>query len=487
VNDLERRLLASPSLPTLPSVAQRILELFQGDAELTELANLLQAEPAISGRVMQLVNSGLYRLSRQVLTLREAVLYLGFNTVRSVALSFSLLSAFQRKGRGEKLLELLWRISLMRALAARQLAAKIGRWEPEEAFLSGLMSETGALLLYQALPEYRTLLERFERGEGELIELESHGFETDHGRMAVLLLESWNFAPRLLDPIRSSFGLLEPGSESEEVRRRGRILRGGELAARCLLVEGFQSQLPWLPRRLSHVCGLADDLTAEIAEGLPAQFQKTAQLFEIAHERQLDYEELLQRANQALTRQAVAAEQGAVELATRVAETGGREAAADRDEVTGSLSREAFDRLLEAFHRQARRTRRPIGLLVIAIENWKALQESGAAHAHEVLAGLASRVARMIRSTDPNARVAEHQLAVLTPGCAAKDLSIVAERIRLGLDGEPVGGRTLDLAFGLAAAHPHHDQSDPGGFLRAALGAVERAARSPERMSMASA
>ncbi len=486
MNELERKLLASPSLPTLPSVARRILELFQdSNAELTELANMLQAEPAVSARVMQLVNSGLYHLSREVASLREAVLYLGLNTVRSVALSFSLLSAFQRKGRGEKLLELLWRVSLMRALASRQLATRLGGWDPEEAFLTGLMSSCGALLLYQALPRYREVLERFERGESELIELETSSLETDHGRMAALLLESWHFAPRMLDPIRSCFGLLEPAKESEELRRRGRILRAADLSACGLIVEGFQAQLPWLPRRLSHLTALSDEATADVIRVLPEQFRRAAQVFDIPYDMQLGYEELLTRANRALTQHAVSAERGVQELATRMAEATRKDDDLELDDVTGTLSRGSFERLLEAFHRQARKTRKPIGLVVVGIENWKSIEtKAGPAHAHEVLAGVAHRVAGMIRRTDPNARVSEHQLAVLALGCAPKDLAIVAERILLGLEGAS-NGTALEFAVGLAAAHPHHDGSDPAGFFRSALSAAERAAHQPERMAMA--
>ena len=77
MSDLERKLMQSRELPTLPEVAQRILELL-GDAraEASQVTSIFADDPDLSADVVRLVNSPMYGLAREVGSLREAVLYL---------------------------------------------------------------------------------------------------------------------------------------------------------------------------------------------------------------------------------------------------------------------------------------------------------------------------------------------------------------------------------------------------------------------------
>ncbi|MEE8556550.1 MAG: HDOD domain-containing protein, partial [Myxococcota bacterium] len=130
MNEFERQLIESPRLPTLPGVAQRVLELCnQDNGDLIELADTISYDPSVTTRVLRLINSAMYGLAREIISIREAVLYLGFNAVRSVALSFSLVRSLH----GEESEELrgVWHTSLMNALAARRLAHEMGGWDEE--------------------------------------------------------------------------------------------------------------------------------------------------------------------------------------------------------------------------------------------------------------------------------------------------------------------------------------------------------------------
>ena len=91
-----KRIMESPQLPTLPAVAVRVLELTsRRDVELGEIAKAVEHDPAIATRVLKTVNSSFYGLTRRVGSIRQALAYLGLETVKGLVLGFSLARVFK--------------------------------------------------------------------------------------------------------------------------------------------------------------------------------------------------------------------------------------------------------------------------------------------------------------------------------------------------------------------------------------------------------
>ena len=85
------RVLSCPRLPTLPAVAIQVLELSSdADVRLSDLAYVIQNDQALASKVLRTVNSSDYGLSTPRPTISRAIAYLGLNTVRTLALSFTL-------------------------------------------------------------------------------------------------------------------------------------------------------------------------------------------------------------------------------------------------------------------------------------------------------------------------------------------------------------------------------------------------------------
>ncbi len=349
MNELERKLVRSPSVPTIPMVAQKLLELLnRRDVELAQLADLISVDPGLTMKVTRLINSPLYGLVREMTSLRDAVVYLGMNAVRSVALSFSFLSAFPCGSKAGDRLNGLWRTSLMNGLAARRLASEVGGWDVEEAFLAGLVADAGTLLMYRAIPEYPKLVDSFYAGEADLLELEQQHLETTHPVLGSYLLEAWNFPKHLIELIKFHHDptLVEGDSEMEQ---RARVLYASWLCARALTVPGFTDKISSLEQRVSGVLGVPVVVARGIAAELPNELRGTASLFEVPVDEQRSYDELLDEANQTLSRIALEADQSARDLAGALAV--GRTAFRDvpdlaaepgtRDAETGLLSRPA--------------------------------------------------------------------------------------------------------------------------------------------------
>lgn len=498
MNALERRLVQSPTLPTIPRVAQRLLQVLEGEEiDLAELAELISLDPGLSVRVIRLINSPMYGLSREIVSLRDAVLYLGLSSVRSVALSFSFLSAFSKGPEEDERVHQLWHTSLMNALATRRLAAEIGGWDPEEAFLTGLVTHCGVVMMLRGVAEYAPLLDRFLAGELDLIELERRHLETTHPRLGSLLLEAWRFPTHICETVarhHDETALRDEGPAGI----RTRTLLAAWMCARDLTVAGFSERTPSLEHRVSSLLGIPVVVARDVVSELPAELRETAGLFDIAVEEQLTYPELLTLANESLSRLALEAEQSARELADVLAI--GRNAFKDigdpeptpesRDAETGLLSTQAFERLLQAFQRRAREIRRPIGVMLLKVDSFKSLVERrGREIALEVLARIGDRIGQLTRGTDHRARLAEDEIALVVPGCSGSNLVRVAERIRFGVEDRAldtsVGPLCAQLVLGLAVTQPHKDAMDAGTLIRFAISAAERAALTSDRLFLA--
>jgi len=492
VSDLERKLMQSQELPTLPEVAQRILELL-GDAraDASQVASIFADDPDLAADVVRLVNSPMYGLARQVASLREAVLYLGERAVCDLALTFACARSLRSSGVPDTLAPM-WHYSLMNALAARRLANEVGGWEAEEALLAGLVSDCGALLLYHRVPDYPYLLACFYEGESDLLELERSGLESDHMRISSLLLERWSFPAhlRLIVASHHEPSNLPPGSQGELCAR---ILTAAWLCTRALSVPGFVAATSVLDQHVATLLGISTTVVRAIASELPDELRETAELFDIPADAQRSYAELAEQASIDVNDLARSARATAVRSAdgdnlevsdfAEIREQLGEHVAVD--DRTGLLTRPSFDLLLGAFHRHARQMHLPVGLLVLEVEDLKEIEERVGSNASEsLMAALRARMVKLLRKTDTIARFGDAQLAVLAPGCPPHALKNAAQRLLAAVEGAPVeaGGQLVAcrISIGLATTTPDRDGVDPRALVSLASSALDQARASSE-------
>jgi diguanylate cyclase (GGDEF)-like protein len=495
MNEFERQLIGSRSLPTLPAVAQRILEVCSRDeSDLIDLSNTISYDPAIATRVLRLINSPAYGLCREVVSMREAVLYLGFNAVRSVALSFSFIHSFKGPdGPSAQGFNELWRTSLASGLAARRLAQELGGWDGEEAFLSGLIADCGTLLMYKKVPEYPSLVARFRQGEADLLELERANLPTDHMKIGAHLLERWSFPAHFWTVIGAHHDARRLAADSS-LELRVRVLNSAWLCARAVTVPGFGGDILRLDHRVARLLGLPVTVVRAIASELPDEILEVANVFDIPAGQQLSFEELIEQANENLSEIALDAERALSRVESeqsdydRVLFTNLRAELASSlstDGQSGLLSSESFETVLDAFHNRAREARSALGVMIIEVDN---LKELGAESLGEALGQIRERIEDQTRPSDVSARVSDHQVVVLMPGCSTLDLEHVAERVRVALEGRPLALDGTEIAcpvsIGMVATNPHVDSVDVGAFLRLAWSALDRAHGTPERIAV---
>lgn len=196
--EVERRLELAQSLPTLPSVAVRIVRLGQQpEVEAAEIGRLISHDPALTARILRAANSGFYSQRRRVDNLRQAIMALGINASITLALSFTLTRTLPECAVDPPDGLRFWRRALMTAAASRCIGDQLGRVNSEELMLAGLLQDLGMLVLDAAWPEQYPQLLRHHPEHERLRLAERELLGTDHGEVGEWLMSRWQL-PRYL-------------------------------------------------------------------------------------------------------------------------------------------------------------------------------------------------------------------------------------------------------------------------------------------------
>ncbi len=152
-----RKIRNPGTLPSLPAILVRLLEACEKeDSSLLEIAALIGQDPALAGKVLQLVNSAAFGLQRTFTSVDQAVVYLGAASIKNIAVTSSVHQVFDRqrlRGVAPTLLAEFWWQSLLTATLARRIAVQSAACNPDEAYLAGFLLDIGKLALLNLCPE----------------------------------------------------------------------------------------------------------------------------------------------------------------------------------------------------------------------------------------------------------------------------------------------------------------------------------------------
>lgn len=240
---IERLVENARQLHSLPAVAMEVLELTNNPVvDAQALKKCIERDPALTGKLLRVVNSSLFGLAREVSDLNQALALLGTKPLKLLVLGFSLPSGLF--GRVDaSVLERYWRHSLTKAVAAREISQTIWNRSGDDVFIAGLLQDIGEMILIEELGRpYVAILEKSFCGGAELrrLEIEAMGFE--HTELTSRLLEHWNLPSTLVRSVRRQVDAAELAAMSPAEKAERRILHLAELTAR-LLADGDTSVL----------------------------------------------------------------------------------------------------------------------------------------------------------------------------------------------------------------------------------------------------
>ena len=193
------------SLKPLPnSVTRTLKELESPHATVALISEYIGLDQALASLVLQVSNAAALGYGRDCISLRDAVMRLGFKRLKSVLMASSATGMLSRKlagyrqGAGE-----LWQHSLAVAVTAEWLAQALNYREPEEAYVSGLLHDIGKLILDQyILTDYVEIVALIKKYNVPLWQVEENRIGINHAVVGGLIAERWLFPPLLVDTIR---------------------------------------------------------------------------------------------------------------------------------------------------------------------------------------------------------------------------------------------------------------------------------------------
>jgi len=183
-------------LSTLPEVTTRIIAAVENPrSSAGQLHKIISYDPALVTRILKIVNSAFYGLPGQVGSVERAIVLLGLNAVKNMAVAASLGQLFRRvtlyDGADAKDL---WRHCVSVAIVARELAIKAKLPVGDEAFLAGMIHDTGILVELQSWPEQlRSICQTVASGDADFCQTEQSKLGVDHQFLGRALAEHWKF------------------------------------------------------------------------------------------------------------------------------------------------------------------------------------------------------------------------------------------------------------------------------------------------------
>ena len=194
IEKAEQMVAKIDDLPTIPAVANQILQLLdQPDVQIEEIADLMLSDQVMTARVMKLLNSPVYKPSHEITSLKRALVYLGLRHVRELALTTSLIGAFE-KDTGAFEISSFWEHSFGTGMVSKVIAKLVGYKDLEKAYISGIIHNLGVVFLSAYMrDEFKSVLDAIKDKPVKLIDEEIKHFGTSHCEIGLCMARKWNF------------------------------------------------------------------------------------------------------------------------------------------------------------------------------------------------------------------------------------------------------------------------------------------------------
>ena len=266
------------SVYSLPAVAVEVIQLTSNpQVDVQALKECIENDPALTAKLLRVVNSSLFGLSSEVRDLNQALALMGVKPLKLLVLGFSLPEElFARVAREQ--LTWYWKRSLVRAVTAREITQRYWQKPGDDAFLAGLLEDIGVLVLLDQLRDpYAKFLSHVIESNCELGTLEQQTLGFDHRTLSASLLRDWKLPKQLVDAIAEERNIELLSGGNSPTKELAQILHLASLMAE-LVGHNRLKVLPELLSAGSTYCGFDKDKLHEIVPDLQI---KVAQLAEV--------------------------------------------------------------------------------------------------------------------------------------------------------------------------------------------------------------
>ncbi|MBU2627776.1 MAG: HDOD domain-containing protein [Proteobacteria bacterium] len=197
--------LDDKKLPSFPQVAAKLLEVSRDETtSLPDISKIVETDPGISVRVLEIVNSALYGLGRKITALSEAVVFLGLDEIKKLAIGMTVFEKMFKSGRTKQFDRLLfWRHCLSVAILSMEIAKETKYPDPEEAYVAGLLHDVGKIFLdLQGRVDYGDFIQELSTSTDLVIEKERSVIGLGHDDVGAFLCSLWKLPEKLVIAVK---------------------------------------------------------------------------------------------------------------------------------------------------------------------------------------------------------------------------------------------------------------------------------------------
>lgn len=276
---IESLLEQGQDLCSLPEIYIRISEMLDNPrATAPQIGETVQTDPAISSRILKMVNSAYYGIPNKVSSISKAIIILGRERLKQILIGSVLGSIFTSINNEAFSMQSFWEHSIKTAIIARELANQ-GHdiEEPDVMFTAGLLHDIGRLIIADNLPDInRQIDELTERNRIDRAQAEFQLLGFTHAELGAALMRKWGFPDLLVSCTADHHGSEHSGEFAQAARL---VYLSNQLSQHVPPIDENEtldilSNIPrWetanrLPGQISIACQLADDLVFEVMESL---------------------------------------------------------------------------------------------------------------------------------------------------------------------------------------------------------------------------
>lgn len=427
--DVELKISHLQGIPALPTNVNKLIRLTLDEKVSTRaIADLISRDPALSAKLLKTVNSPFYGFPRRISTVTQATVILGISSVRSIAMSLSVLEFFQNRNRLKSYLPKFMEHSLSSGVAAFHLAQQAKYPLPEEAFMAGLLHDIGSLVLFECCPDvYPEVLQIAEGEQVSLTDAEVSLLGIHHARAGELVCRGWGFPRSLETAIRNHHhtGLQwEPGDPGAALSA---LTRMADLAAHALTESRDRRAIEDFCAEVQRLLAWEGKEALKFLEALEPQAQEIAGCLEVRIPRRREALRMIVEASQALAQSTLEYELRGKQMSETIEKMQGAENElrlenerlqnlSDRDGLTGVYNHRYFQKRLTEEISRARRGFYPLALIMIDLDHFKEVNDNlGHLTGDRVLREFAMLLKTWSRDSDVVARYGGEEFAIILP------------------------------------------------------------------------
>lgn len=442
--ELLNQILHSTELPTLPTVASKLISLTaKEDATLADIGDLVSRDISLSAKILKVSNSAFYSFPQQIGSIQQAVSILGMNAVRSLVLSFSFLSIKAGKTPNRFDFEKFWEKSLASAVAARLILEQVKGVDAEEGFVTGLLQNLGELILARTFPQdYEKVIEGISSEQQESFVAEQSVFGVDHTLIGTTVAKSWGFPESLIAPIEFHHDPEKYTGSNATIRTTIRAVYLSDHLTNILFSSKPEAYHKKFQKEAAKLLGLNTEAIDSILEQLHIRVKEAGTYFNLKVQSSKSVQEILQEANirlslinldyEQMNKQLIQAKIN-LENLTKALEEKNKilDNLANVDGLTGIFNHRFFQNALDQEISRAIRNSTSLSLLFIDIDYFKKFNDT---YGHQVgdfvLAQFAKTIRENIRQYDILARYGGEEFVVILPETTSPEALVVAEKLR---------------------------------------------------------